>query len=150
MDRIYVKAHNKTPVAQLGLDLWCQHVVRRASIQARMTSILLEMIQHERAGEVVARSLIRETTQVCLYHTLPRRLPVFPKSMLNAVLSTPTDLGLRLFPPFLISNLPKEASQLLPMIALHSSESFDQLIHNLTILLRYTDAHAPWTARLHG
>ena len=68
MDRIYVKAHNKTSVGQLGLDLWCQHVVRRPSIQTRMTSILLDMIQRERAGEVVARSLVREVTQVALQH----------------------------------------------------------------------------------
>jgi len=64
MDRTYVTQQHKTPVFQLGLDLWRDHVVHHPTIHQRMLAILSDLIAKERAGEVIERSLIRATTQV--------------------------------------------------------------------------------------
>jgi hypothetical protein len=64
MDRTYVTQQHKTPVFQLGLDLWRDHVVHNPTIQQRMLAIVSDLIARERAGEVIERSLIRATTQV--------------------------------------------------------------------------------------
>ena len=66
MDRIYVKHQNKAPVAQLGLDLWRDHVVRQKGIRDRMLTMLLELIQKERTGDIVDRALLRSITMVSL------------------------------------------------------------------------------------
>ena len=65
MDRIYVKHQNRAPVAQLGLDLWRDHVVRQKGIRDRMLSMLLELIHRERTGDIVDRALLRSITMVC-------------------------------------------------------------------------------------
>lgn len=64
MDRIYVKHQNKAPVAQLGLDLWRDHVVRQAGIRDRMLAMLLELMHRERTGDIVDRALLRSITMV--------------------------------------------------------------------------------------
>ena len=64
MDRIYVKHQNRAPVAQLGLDLWRDHVVRQKGIRDRMLSMLLELIHRERTGDIVDRALLRSITMV--------------------------------------------------------------------------------------
>ncbi|PSC70166.1 cullin 3 [Micractinium conductrix] len=62
MDRIYVKQQNRVTVHQLGLDLWCDVVVRNARIRERLLGMLLDMVQRERGGEHVDRGLIRAQT----------------------------------------------------------------------------------------
>ena len=64
MDRTYITQQNKTPVFQLGLELWKQHVVHHPVISRRMLNILLDLINKERSGEVIDRGLVRSTTQV--------------------------------------------------------------------------------------
>ena len=66
MDRIYVKHQNKAPVSQLGLDLWRDNVVRQKGIRDRMLTMLLELIQKERAGDIIDRALLRSITMVRL------------------------------------------------------------------------------------
>eukprot|EP00775_Hariotina_reticulata_P012940 gene12940-13068_t len=63
MDRTYVTQQHKTPVFQLGLDLWRDQVVRQSQIQQRLQSILGDMVARERAGELVDRALLKATTQ---------------------------------------------------------------------------------------
>lgn len=83
MDRIYVKHQNKAPVSQLGLDLWRDHVVRQRGIRDRMLTMLLELIQKERTGDIIDRALLRSITMVrpimqnlpALQGTLHRALP---------------------------------------------------------------------------
>lgn len=62
MDRIYVKQQAKTPVHQLGLDLWRDHVVREPRIRERLRGQLLEAVQKERGGELIDRGLVRAMT----------------------------------------------------------------------------------------
>ena len=86
-----MKNHNKTPVGQLGLDLWCQHVIRRPSIQSKLLSTLLGMIHMERVGEVASRGLVRETTQVCI---AAHRQIDFIISLVLVRLAPPDSLGI--------------------------------------------------------
>lgn len=64
MDRIYVKQQNKTPVHQLGLDLWRDVVVRSPRIRGRLLDMLLGMVHRERQGEIVDKSLLRSMAQM--------------------------------------------------------------------------------------
>jgi hypothetical protein len=64
MDRTYVAQQQRTPVFQLGLELWRDHVVRKKEIGERLRSTLLEQVHKERVGETCERGLIRSVTQV--------------------------------------------------------------------------------------
>jgi Cullin family len=64
MDRIYVKHQNKTPVHQLGLNLWRDVVLRNRRIEERLQGILLDMVHRERTGEVIDRALMRSIIKV--------------------------------------------------------------------------------------
>lgn len=64
MDRTYVTQQHKTPVFQLGLDLWRDHIVHNRHIQERLLAILMDLVQKERTGEIIDRGLVRATTQV--------------------------------------------------------------------------------------
>ncbi len=54
----------KTPVYQLGLELWRDHVVRNPHIRERILSILIDLVLKERTGEMIDRSLFRSITQM--------------------------------------------------------------------------------------
>ncbi|CAD7698288.1 unnamed protein product [Ostreobium quekettii] len=64
MDRTYVQQNQKTHVYQLGLDLWCQVVVRNRQISERLRRILLELVHKERTGEVIDRLLMRSVIKM--------------------------------------------------------------------------------------
>uniref|UniRef100_A0A0C9RUF0 TSA: Wollemia nobilis Ref_Wollemi_Transcript_12563_1633 transcribed RNA sequence n=1 Tax=Wollemia nobilis TaxID=56998 RepID=A0A0C9RUF0_9CONI len=59
MDRTYVTNYNKTPVHELGLNLWRDHIIRAAKIKDRLLGTLLELVRSERTGEVINRGLMR-------------------------------------------------------------------------------------------
>lgn len=64
MDRTFVVNQNKTPVYELGLNLWRDHVVRAPEIRGRLRETLLDLVQRERQGEVVNRGLMRSVTKM--------------------------------------------------------------------------------------
>lgn len=64
MDRTYVAQQQKTPVFQLGLELWRDHVIRNKQINERLLAILMDLVHKERTGEMIDRGLVRSTTQV--------------------------------------------------------------------------------------
>eukprot|EP00897_Mesotaenium_endlicherianum_P006218 jgi/Mesen1/5624/ME000282S04776 len=64
MDRTYVANQSKTPVHELGLNLWRDHVVRAPRIKDRLLETLLELVHKERTGEVINRSLMRSVTKM--------------------------------------------------------------------------------------
>lgn len=84
MDRTYVSQQQKTPVYQLGLDLWREHVVRTPVISDRMLTIIMDMIQKERGGEIVNRSLIRAVTKMLVDLGMPVYVEDFEKPFLAA------------------------------------------------------------------
>jgi cullin 3 len=66
MDRTYIPTNKKTPVFDLGLELWRDTVLRSSMIQGRLLDTLLELIHRERMGEVINRSLMRSTTKMLM------------------------------------------------------------------------------------
>lgn len=59
MDRTFVPSYHKTPVYELGLNLWRDTIVHSSKIQTRLLSTLLELVHKERTGEVINRGLMR-------------------------------------------------------------------------------------------
>lgn len=64
MDRTYVNNNKKTPVHDLGLNLWRDHIVRAPKIKDRLQEILLDLVHKERTGEVINRSLMRSVVKM--------------------------------------------------------------------------------------
>ncbi|KAH9609527.1 hypothetical protein KSS87_023476 [Heliosperma pusillum] len=59
MDRTFVPSTHKTPVYELGLNLWRDHVIHSSNIQPRLLNTLLDLVLKERSGEVINRGLMR-------------------------------------------------------------------------------------------
>ncbi|XP_076891601.1 cullin-3A-like [Bidens hawaiensis] len=66
MDRTFIPSTHKTPVHELGLNLWRDNIIHYASIQTRLRNTLLEIVQKERDGEVVDRGLMRSIVQMLM------------------------------------------------------------------------------------
>ncbi|KAJ3677356.1 hypothetical protein LUZ60_003080 [Juncus effusus] len=64
MDRTFIPSTNKTPVYELGLNLWRDHIIHFPKIQTRLIDTLLELIFKERNGEVINRGLMRSITKM--------------------------------------------------------------------------------------
>ena len=64
MDRTYIPSAQKTPVYELGLNLWRDNIVHSSKIQTRLRTTLLELILRERSGEVINRGLMRNITKM--------------------------------------------------------------------------------------
>ncbi|KAI5077363.1 hypothetical protein GOP47_0007187 [Adiantum capillus-veneris] len=64
--RTFVPNYNKTPVHELGLNLWRDHVVRSPKIKARLLDTVLDLIHRERGGEVINRGLMRNITKMLM------------------------------------------------------------------------------------
>ncbi|XP_021722915.1 cullin-3A-like [Chenopodium quinoa] len=66
MDRTFVPSTHKTPVYDLGLNLWRDNVIHASSIQTRLLNTLLDWIQQERTGEVINRGLMRNIIKMLM------------------------------------------------------------------------------------
>ncbi|KAJ8445458.1 hypothetical protein Cgig2_031271 [Carnegiea gigantea] len=66
MDRTFVPSTHKTPVYELGLNLWRDYVIRSSNIQTRLLNTLLELILRERTGEVINRGLMRNIIKMLM------------------------------------------------------------------------------------
>ncbi|KAL1824527.1 hypothetical protein DCAR_0312600 [Daucus carota subsp. sativus] len=64
MDRTFIPSTHKTPVNELGLNLWRDNIIHSSKIQTRLQSTLLELVQRERSGEVINRGLMRNITKM--------------------------------------------------------------------------------------
>ena len=60
-DRTYVPQHNKTKVYDMGLQIFRDTIARHERVKDRLKYLLLENIRRERDGELVDRSLMRDT-----------------------------------------------------------------------------------------
>ena len=80
MDRTYVTQQHKTPVYQLGLDLWRDNVMRHPTIRDRLRTILLEMVQRERTGDLINHGIFKQITKVN-GRVLPGRVDVHMSSL---------------------------------------------------------------------
>ncbi|CAN6484622.1 unnamed protein product [Victoria cruziana] len=66
MDRTYVHNNQKTPVHELGLNLWRDNIIHSSNIQARLLNTLLELIHKERTGDVIDRGLMRSIIKMLM------------------------------------------------------------------------------------
>ncbi|OEL17322.1 Cullin-3A [Dichanthelium oligosanthes] len=66
MDRTYVPAAHRTPVHELGLNLWRDHIIHSPMIHRRLLDTLLDLIHRERMGEVINRGLMRSITKMLM------------------------------------------------------------------------------------
>ncbi|KAJ0988326.1 hypothetical protein J5N97_006682 [Dioscorea zingiberensis] len=66
MDRTFVPINHKTPVHELGLNLWRDNIIYSSKIQTRLLDTLLDLIQRERKGEVINRGLMRNVTKMLM------------------------------------------------------------------------------------
>ncbi|KAL3501789.1 hypothetical protein ACH5RR_036238 [Cinchona calisaya] len=66
MDRTFIPTNHKTPIRELGLNLWRDNVIHSSQIQTRLFDTLLELILRERSDEAINRDLIRNTIQMLM------------------------------------------------------------------------------------
>jgi cullin 3 len=66
MDRTYIPSTHKTPVHELGLNLWRDNIIHSNKIQTRLLNTLLELILRERTGEVINRGLMRNIIKMLM------------------------------------------------------------------------------------
>ncbi|XP_059640189.1 cullin-3A-like [Cornus florida] len=66
MDRTFIPCNRKTPVHELGLNLWRDNVIHSIKIQTRLQDTLLEIVQRERTGEVINRGLMRNIIKMLM------------------------------------------------------------------------------------
>ncbi|PWA53082.1 cullin 3 [Artemisia annua] len=66
MDRTFVPSTHRTPVHELGLNLWRVNIVHTVKIQLRLKDTLLELVQKERGGEVINRGLMRNIMKMLI------------------------------------------------------------------------------------
>ena len=66
MDRTYIPSTQKTPVHELGLNLWKENVIYSSQIRTRLLNTLLELVHSERTGEVIDRGIMRNITKMLM------------------------------------------------------------------------------------
>ncbi|KAK4490712.1 hypothetical protein RD792_001412 [Penstemon davidsonii] len=66
MDRTFIPSTHKTPVHELGLNLWRDNIIHSSKIQTRLQDTLLELVQCERTGDVINRGLTRNITKMLM------------------------------------------------------------------------------------
>ncbi|KAF7129503.1 hypothetical protein RHSIM_Rhsim10G0033300 [Rhododendron simsii] len=64
MDRTFIPSTRKTPVHELGLNLWRDNIIHSSNIQSRLHDSLLELVQRERTSDVIDRGLVRNVTKM--------------------------------------------------------------------------------------
>ena len=66
MDRTFVTNFNKTPVNEIGLDLWRDHIVKFPNIRDRMLNTLLDLIHTEWTGEIIDQGLMHNVIKMLM------------------------------------------------------------------------------------
>ncbi|KAL4653758.1 hypothetical protein ACB092_01G328700 [Castanea dentata] len=66
MDRTFIPSTHKTPVHELGLNLWRDVVIHSCKTQIRLQDTLLELVHRERNGEVINRGLMRSIIKMLM------------------------------------------------------------------------------------
>ncbi|CAM8979981.1 hypothetical protein QQ045_000720 [Rhodiola kirilowii] len=66
MDRTFIPSTHKTPVHELGLNLWRDNIIHSSKIQARLRNTLLDLVFRERSGEVIDRGLMRNIIKMLM------------------------------------------------------------------------------------
>ncbi|KAL2564035.1 hypothetical protein AAZV13_19G019200 [Glycine max] len=83
MDRTFIPSNHKTPVHELGLNLWRDVVIHSSKTKARLLDTLLELVLRERNGEVINRGLMRNIIKMLMDLGLPVYQQDFEKHFLD-------------------------------------------------------------------
>ncbi|GJZ54299.1 cullin-3A-like protein isoform X1 [Tanacetum coccineum] len=57
LDRACIPGSDKTPVGELGLNLWRDNIIRFSNVSMKLKDTLLEIVHKERRGEVIDTGL---------------------------------------------------------------------------------------------
>ncbi|KEH24999.1 cullin 3B [Medicago truncatula] len=66
MDRTFVPSNHKTPVHELGMNLWRDVVIHSNKTKTRLRDTLLDLVLRERNGEVISRGLMRNLLKMLM------------------------------------------------------------------------------------
>eukprot|EP00268_Persea_americana_P021632 TRINITY_DN21562_c0_g1_i1.p1 TRINITY_DN21562_c0_g1~~TRINITY_DN21562_c0_g1_i1.p1 ORF type:complete len:158 (-),score=20.59 TRINITY_DN21562_c0_g1_i1:1481-1954(-) len=66
MDRTFVPSSHKTPVNELGLNLWRDNIIHSSETQRRLLNTLIDCVNKERTGEFINRGLIRNIVKMLM------------------------------------------------------------------------------------
>ncbi|KAK2419899.1 cullin-3A [Trifolium repens] len=66
MDRTFVPSSRKTPVHELGLNIWRDVVIHSNKTQSRLLDTLIDLVLKERNGEVINRGLMRNLIKMLM------------------------------------------------------------------------------------
>eukprot|EP00735_Rhodelphis_limneticus_P003067 TRINITY_DN1427_c0_g1::TRINITY_DN1427_c0_g1_i1::g.27310::m.27310 TRINITY_DN1427_c0_g1::TRINITY_DN1427_c0_g1_i1::g.27310 ORF type:complete len:751 (+),score=125.08,sp/Q9ZVH4/CUL3A_ARATH/51.70/0.0,Cullin/PF00888.17/7.9e-181,Cullin_Nedd8/PF10557.4/9.5e+02,Cullin_Nedd8/PF10557.4/1.3e-29,TrmB/PF01978.14/0.89,TrmB/PF01978.14/43,DUF739/PF05339.6/7.3e+02,DUF739/PF05339.6/0.22,DUF739/PF05339.6/5.8e+02,HTH_20/PF12840.2/9.4e+03,HTH_20/PF12840.2/0.11,Rrf2/PF02082.15/2.1e+03,Rrf2/PF02082.15/2.3e+03,Rrf2/PF02 len=64
MDRNYLDRMKRPTLYSVGMNLFCEHVAKEQRIQPKLIAMLLDMVQRERTGEVIERSVIKSAVKM--------------------------------------------------------------------------------------
>ncbi|KAL6960751.1 Cullin-3A [Sarracenia purpurea var. burkii] len=83
MDRTFIPRTHKTPVHELGLNLWRDNIVHSSKIQLRLEDTLLEFVRREWTSEVINRGLMRNIMKMLMDLGSSVYEEIFEKSFLD-------------------------------------------------------------------
>ena len=66
MNKTFVKQHNRTPVHELGLQLWNKHLLERPLVQSMLKQVVLEAVLKFRKGDRTENKSISQVTKMCM------------------------------------------------------------------------------------
>ena len=66
MNKTYVKQYNKTPVHELGLKIWNEHLLQRSLIKTMLQNAVLETLNKHRNGETTVHKLVPQVTKMVM------------------------------------------------------------------------------------
>ncbi|XXG61350.1 hypothetical protein AAC387_Pa04g3035 [Persea americana] len=66
MDRTFVPSSHKTPVNELGLNLWRDNIIHSSETQRRLLNTLIDCVKKERTGEFINRGLMRNIVKMLM------------------------------------------------------------------------------------
>lgn len=85
LDRTYIIKHsNVKSIWEMGLDLFCRNIILNSKVQSRISDGLLLLIEKERLGEVVNKTLLNSLVKMLI--SLNVYCKVFAVNFLNATI----------------------------------------------------------------
>ncbi|KAL6049859.1 Cullin-3A isoform A [Balamuthia mandrillaris] len=127
MDRVYVMHHNVPTVYDLGLMLFRDNIARAPRIKDRLLKTLLGLVEKERRGEVINRSLVKSITQMLIDLGVNSR-NVYEEDFERHFLETSADFYRIESQEFISSN---SASDYMRKVSIRINEEMDRVAHYL-------------------
>jgi len=127
MDRVYVQQHNVHPVYDLGLIIFRENIARASQIKDRLLNTILGLIQKERNGEMINRSLLKSITQMLIDLGVNSR-SLYEEDFEKSFLDTSANFYRAESQEFISSN---SASDYMKKVSTRIREEMDRVAHYL-------------------